>query len=354
MRKLSALGIVLVLVAILPLAGLAQEPSSVTAPEGYVPSPVSSAPGPQAGTVCIFKDVNPWDSTATETILSANGIPYEVHGSGEFGSLNFDAYGMIYVACDQTQGFYDAYAGYVTKFETYVAGGGFLMFCAADMGWNGGSLNAPLPGGMTYAFLGEDYNAVDDPGHPSMAGVPNPYSGSWASHGVFSNLPPGAHTIASGQSSGSPVEVEYPIGAGWFVGMAQTLEITYDYGWDGTPILPNTLIWGYNWSGGAAVFATHMGILHLPGPQLLLGYVRAATGDGSTPVGGAVVDVEWVLPNGTPILQTRTANANGVAFPVMLGRWPGQYWLFLQNITAPGYTYDPSMNWVSQATIILP
>ena len=181
--------------------------------------------------MAVFKDVNPWNSTSTETILAANSIPYEVHGSADFATLDFSAYGMIVISSDQPQAFYDAYALNVAKFEAYVNGGGVLNFFAADNGWNGGFLNAPLPGGITYTFLGESYNVVDDPAHPVVAGIPNPFSGGWASHGVFSNLPAGAHVIASGQASGSPTILEYQMGSGRLLAFATTLEISYDGGW---------------------------------------------------------------------------------------------------------------------------
>ncbi|HNS52821.1 MAG TPA: hypothetical protein PKO09_16775 [Anaerolineae bacterium] len=226
--------------------------TSQQAPAGYVPQRAVTT-GTTGGTVLLLKNTNPWGSVAVENILSANAIPYEVHGSGEFGSLDFGLYGMVYVQCDQDQAFYDAYSANAAKFEQYVVDGGFMAFCAADQGWNGGYLTAPLPGGMTYAFYGENYIWIDDPSHPTMAGVPNPFYGSWAGHGVFSNLPVGAHIIAHGEASAAPVTVEYGLGSGWFIGLAETLEITYDYGWEGAPVLPNTLLWGYAWGGASGV-----------------------------------------------------------------------------------------------------
>ncbi len=222
---------------------------TAVAPAGYTPTPVRpSVRGgwPLGGTVCIFKDVNPWGSTAVENILSANGIPYEVHTSSEFGSLDFNQYGMIVFSGDQPQSFYNAYASYVWKFENYVEAGGFLNFFSCDSGWNGGSLTAPLPGGMQWTgWIYENYNVIDDPSHPVVQGVPNPFWGNYASHGHFSNLPADAHVIAHEQSGGQPTIVEYRLGAGWFIAFGQPLEISYDWGWDAGTILVNTLLWGY-------------------------------------------------------------------------------------------------------------
>ena len=237
-------------VSTLPVAQPVQQDFNLqAAPGGYQPQLTSSSfAGLSAlgDTVAVFKDFDAWGSTGIESFLAANGITYEVHNSSEFGSLDFSKFGMIVVSSDQTQEFYDNYAAQVSKFEDYVADGGFLNFFACDGGWNGGMLNAPLPGGMTWnGMYYEDYNTIVDPAHPVVQGVPNPFYGSSASHGYFSNLPAEAHVIISGTSGGQPTTVEYPIGTGWLIAFGQTLEISHDYGWDAGLIMENTLLWGY-------------------------------------------------------------------------------------------------------------
>jgi hypothetical protein len=104
------------------------------------------------------------------------------------------------------------------------------------------------------------------------------------------------------------------------------------------------------------MFATHVRIIHLPGPNLLLGIVRMATGNGSTAVAGATVEVEWFLPPwpNYPIPQSKPTNANGLAFPIMIGNWDGTYVLDLVDATHPDYVYDASLSWETSATITLP
>jgi hypothetical protein len=71
-------------------------------------------------------------------------------------------------------------------------------------------------------------------------------------------------------------------------------------------------------------------------------------------VSAATVDVEWTLPNGSDVPQSRTTNAAGWAVPLMLGNWPGEYKLCITNATHPDYHYDASLNWETCTTITLP
>jgi subtilisin family serine protease len=228
--------------------------SSHTAPGGYLPQQASNSfAGISAigDTVAVFKDVNAWNTTEVESFLAANSITYEVHNSSEFGSLDFSQFGMIIVSGDQSQTFYDTYASYVSKFEDYVAGGGFLNFFACDYGWNGGTLTAPLPGGMTWTgLIYENYNTIVDPTHPVVQVVPSPFYGTSASHGYFNNLPAGAHVIANQTSGGQPTIVEYPLGDGWLIAFGQPLEFAHEYSQDAGWIMENTLLWGYEFMPG--------------------------------------------------------------------------------------------------------
>lgn len=196
--------------------------------------------------VAVLKDVNAWSSTSLESILTANAIPYEVYGRGAFATLDFASYPMIWFDCAQPQYFYEAYNANATKFAEYVENGGFLAFCATE-GSSADQLFTPLPGGMTYTpNSGYSSNYVYDLDHPTMAGVPNPFSsGSMTSHGYFENLPAGANEIAGVDY---PTTVEYGLGSGWVIALAQPLEYAYDNNWEGGPILPNTLLWGYSWT----------------------------------------------------------------------------------------------------------
>ncbi|HPB29621.1 MAG TPA: hypothetical protein PLU41_16350 [Acidobacteriota bacterium] len=225
-------------------------PRSDQAPAGYTPQLIiskSSGSLPTGGMVCVFKDVDPWGSTSVEGLLLAGGMPYAVHTSAEFGTLDFSAFGLIVVSSDQTQTFYDNYAANAAKFTDYVVAGGTLFFSACDQGWNTGQLNAPLPGGMVYSFNPALHNNTLNPCHPTVHGVPNPFWGNWVSHGTFSNVPAGAEVIAVTQGTGLPTLVEYTLGSGIVLASALTLEIAYDWEWDGGRILANSLPYLYNY-----------------------------------------------------------------------------------------------------------
>lgn len=224
--------------------------NSQQAPDGYTPTLTiskSSGSQPTGGTVCVFKDVNAWGSTSVEALLLAGGMPYAVHTSAEFGTLDFSAFGLIVVSSDQNQTFYDNYAANAAKFTDYVVAGGTLFFSACDQGWNSGQLNAPLPGGMVYSANYEYYNDILNPCHPTVQGVSNPFFGTYASHGGFSNVPAGAEVIAAAQVTGMPTLVEYTLGSGVVLASALTLEIAYDWGWDSGQILANSLPYLYNY-----------------------------------------------------------------------------------------------------------
>ena len=113
----------------------------------------------------VFQDAYPFGSTIVTETLAADGIPYELHTSAEFGTLDFSRFTMILIPSDQPQSFYDAFASSRSKFESYVSDGGFLAVFAAS-GWNGFGLTVPLPGGIILSIRWENFNNINDPNHP--------------------------------------------------------------------------------------------------------------------------------------------------------------------------------------------
>jgi hypothetical protein len=72
-----------------------------------------------------------------------------------------------------------------------------------------------------------------------MAGVPNPFFGTSASHSVFVDVPADATILATAQIDGRPSLIEYELGSGVVLAFGQTLEFAWMFDQDGKIILEN-------------------------------------------------------------------------------------------------------------------
>ncbi|UCC61552.1 MAG: hypothetical protein JSV36_12165 [Anaerolineae bacterium] len=192
----------------------------------------------------VLQDDYPWDKDAVQQLLAANNIPYDQLDSSAMSTVNLEPYAMVIIPSDQPQGFYDTYDANRARFEAYVSGGGLLEFHAAAWGWNGGDLaGIPLPGGVDVVESYHDFNYIEEPTHPLVAGVANPVSGNWASHGYFTDVPAGTLIICTEGivPGGNPTLIEYPYGDGMVIATGQTLEIGWTWRWSGRRILVNSI-----------------------------------------------------------------------------------------------------------------
>nr|MBP7296888.1 hypothetical protein [Acidobacteriota bacterium] len=197
------------------------------------------------GVVGIFKDSDPWGITAWEQVCLANGIPYEIHTSSEFATLDFSQFQVIVVCSVQGDAYYANYMANAAKFVNYVTSGGFLFYAGCTQS----SMVWPpfLPGtAINNLYIGDYYNVIDDPTHPAVAGMPSPIYGTWASHNCFTNVPAGVHVICHGQDHGYPTLVEYGLGAGIVLASGQTLEFGYANFQGAGQILINGLLYLYS------------------------------------------------------------------------------------------------------------
>jgi len=224
---------------------LASGVNSRTAPKGYKPTPTKSVL--QGEPTLVFQDALPWGSTALAQVLTANNIPFDTANSSQMGTIDLSQYKVVFLSSDQPPGFYSSYGANLARFEDYVTAGGFLWVGAAAWGFNGGDFNGGvLPGGATVQGpVFEDANDVVDPAHPTMQLVPDPFTGTSASHAAFQNLPAGANVIADGASSGLPTLIEYDVGAGRVLAFGQTLEFGFEFGQDSGRILENGVPYAY-------------------------------------------------------------------------------------------------------------
>ena len=217
--------------------------SSTDRPAGFVASPVH--PSITGEPSLVLLDTLPWDSDAIQATLTANGIAFDVAGSADMATLDFSVYHAIYVGNDQPQAFYDAYVANFDKFTGYVEAGGFLWFGAAAFGSQGSDLDGvAIPGGLTiHGPAYEDSNGVDAPDHPLAAGLPDPFTGTRASHVTFSDLPAGATIITHGTGGGEPTLVDYDLGAGHVVAVGQPVEYGRANGEPSGQILQNGVLY---------------------------------------------------------------------------------------------------------------
>lgn len=213
-------------------------PATWTGPIAVAPS--DTGPGGGA-TAAVFLDFLPWGSDALLQVLDANGVAYDLLGSESMAEVDLTQYQFVILSSDQPQDFYDRYVANADRFAGYVQSGGLLVVEAASNGWNFGDFSgAPLPGGVSVGGpVFDDLNDVAAPDHPLMAGVPDPFFGTFASHTIFENLPADATIIATSTSTGEPTLAEYRVGGGTVVALAQTMEFAWMAGQDGAIILEN-------------------------------------------------------------------------------------------------------------------
>jgi hypothetical protein len=189
----------------------------------------------------VLQDSYPWDSHAIQELLAANSIPYDQRPSSDIAAINLSPYSIVIIPSIQGDTFCNRYNSNLTKFTSYVQSGGVLELHGAT--FSSDTCRPMLPGGGTNSYNGQAYNYIVSPAHPLVAGVSNPFKGSYASHNSFTGYPAGATVVATAGDApgGHATLIEYPLGAGYVIATGQTLEISLDYGWAGGTILTNVI-----------------------------------------------------------------------------------------------------------------
>jgi hypothetical protein len=257
MKRILAvlLAVVLVVGLLAPRTAVtAAEPSSTTAPEGWSPADEHAALQfvPGGIPVLVLQDINPWGISSHISLLTSLGYAPLVATWSDLG-LNLDLadYGNIYVASDQPQAFYNAYAAHAAELTAWVEAGGRLVFSACFGGFGGGALGTALPGGALPALGYSNNNYVEDPAHPIATGelsdgtpLASPFSGSFASHVYFSVLPEGEHTIFRDESHHATL-VEYWLGSGLVIASGLTWEFGYDHSQGSKPAFDDLFLYAF-------------------------------------------------------------------------------------------------------------
>ncbi|HEU5181952.1 MAG TPA: choice-of-anchor D domain-containing protein [Candidatus Polarisedimenticolia bacterium] len=215
-------------------------PSSYPAADGSFPQMTGPSITAGAG-VLLIQDLAPWGTTANETILARNAIAYDRIPIAQLPLTDLSSYRMVLVPSDQSTSFYSTLAAQVGRLEDFVSHGGILEYHAAGWGYAGGNASlVTLPGGMHIEQGFSMTNHVLLSSHPLMAGVPEPFTGNYASHAFFSAIPSGALELASDQTGHTNLVI-YRFGLGAVIAGGQTFEHGFVNGYPAGKILENMI-----------------------------------------------------------------------------------------------------------------
>jgi hypothetical protein len=304
--------------------GAEEGASSFAAPEGYAPASdgvVNLFRGFRAlvedpkPAILLIEDVNPWGAIGHHALLQSLGTVEKVHSSN-VGQLDLGRFDLIVFSNDQPDATYVNYAGFKQALEQYVMFGGTLVMGASDRGWNGGTLNGGLPGGLQKISQYEDRNFVVDSFHPIVTGerangialTDADLYGNYCSHTSFEegSLPQNARAILR-DAYGSPTLVEYGYGAGTVIASGLTWEHNLAYGGS---FAPKALM-------GLFAYAMHIAsdVFFISISSAIVGYddfVEITVGTKNTP-GQAGFSFEFKFDNTgghlTPVSITRPPTA---------------------------------------------
>ncbi len=191
--------------------------------------------------VLLIEDIDPWNSTANQILLSEI-TEYTKVTTSEFLNVDLSEYGVIVFANDQPFSTYDNYAAFKEYMEIFASIGGVIVFGACDAGWAGGSLVEKLPGDVSKKTHYVYNNYVVDSSHAIVSGIltegqalvdKDLYS-NYCSHVSFDekSFPAGTKVILRECDSDRPTLIEYPLGKGRVIASGLTWEHNYNhYGW---------------------------------------------------------------------------------------------------------------------------
>jgi hypothetical protein len=181
----------------------------------------------------LIENVLPWDYNSNSDTLTAIGISFDKIGSANLAATDLTPYKFVAFASVQDQAFYNDIAANFAQINNYVLGGGVLIAHSALWGWPANGEWSPpnfLPGGVGRAEeLSNSVRVVD----PSSQIISGPYgtlteanfqAWNYSTHGYFTDLVPGTHTIIDLNDVNKPVYIEYAWGSGLVRATMMTVE----------------------------------------------------------------------------------------------------------------------------------
>jgi hypothetical protein len=220
-----------------------------------------------------------------------------------------------------------------------------------------------VTGGTSSAGFPTTPDGYDTTFGGGICGTP-PYSGP-CTDAFAAKLSPDGTELAYGTYLGSN-EFDYAHGLALDPNNGNSLYLTGEAG-PGFPSTPGSYDPSHNGnsdvfvtnlltSTDASMFVRNIRLLYRERPggwYLTVGLVRILDG-ASQPVPGALVSVEWTLPDGSTRARGRETNAAGVAGLGLVSIQTGAYQLCVADVTAAGYLYDPGQNWVTCDQVVIP
>ncbi|MCX7002201.1 MAG: hypothetical protein NTV22_02880, partial [bacterium] len=276
--------------------------------------------------VALLQDRNPWGFRNNQDVLVSNNIAYTIFGSNDLGAVDLTPFDKVIVVSDQASQFYARMAATRPWLESYAAQGGLLdLHLAAFYQFN---LNAILfPGDISVVELFDDAVTIVDPAAPILT-TPNLISSAdlndwnYATHGFFTAIPAGAHSVIANAANGQPCAMTVPYGSGKIFATVQPVEfLNASFGY-----LENTILDGVVPPPALNILVYTDDPYH-PSPNTYVEQALRYHGFPYAPFyNGAFTFFAWALTNGTPWDLVLVANDNN---------------------TPPAYLYELLRNYVN-------
>lgn len=205
--------------------------TTIEGPGEVIPIEPYTLDGDNPSNVAVFMDQLPWGSDAVLQVLIQHGVPHTVYNSGSMGSIDLGPFDKVIIASNQTDAFYYTLGDNQAWFESYMAGGGCMLMCAAAYFGMGGEY-ITWPGGFTHYSI-DCINTVliMDPAHPVFndpmpVGAGDLNGWSCSCHGSFNGLPDGAFVTLENVdfAPGTPCAFDFCWGAGGGYVLAQPID----------------------------------------------------------------------------------------------------------------------------------
>ena len=193
--------------------------------------------------VLLVEDTLPWSTSTNEKVLNSliedGAITfYDKSSTNSLSKTDFSGYSAILIANDQSSASYRRLETVKSALDSYVYGGGVVIFGACDNGWKGGNISFKLPGGVSKLFKLDYYNKIADAKHPVVTaelsnGIPltdSDLHSTYCSHTYFdpASFVDGTNVIFT-DSEGNATLIEYAYGSGTVLASGLTWEYSAVY-----------------------------------------------------------------------------------------------------------------------------